>query len=327
MNNFLTPINSSTYCVDVLYPEPQHTAAYLIVTDNTATLIDTGAINGEQQILTALAQVGLRADNVRQIFITHAHLDHSGCAGQLMQIFPNAVLYGHPDAIRHIINPNETLVPAVRQLYGEEFFNQHYGQLLPIDSTRTHSLQDDEVISIGNNREIKTIYTPGHAWHHASFYDRAEKTIFCGDAYGISYNPINQGERYLLVPVMPPSQFNPEAMLASNQKILDSSATTAALSHFGTVAVDEKNTQTLSDTLARWQGYAATAWQNPDTFSEKFESALIDDLTKQLKQMGLDATDGMAKHQTDLWLNVRGFEHYLRRQTLKGISLASLFSW
>ena len=36
-------------------------------------------------------------------------------------------------------------------------------------------------------REFDIFYTPGHALHHHSLYDRKARAVFTGDVFGVSY--------------------------------------------------------------------------------------------------------------------------------------------
>ncbi len=311
-------INDTTYCVDMLYPIKRQTAAYIIIENGAATIIDCGAKQGDQLLINALMSLGLKPKDVRWLIVTHAHLDHAGSAGQLMQILPEAIFCGHPAAIKHLINPNEKLVPASTTLYGSAFFKQYYGRLLPIDSRRTRCLEDCETIKLSAHRYLKTIYTYGHAWHHISLLDINESLIFSGDAYGISYTSLTDSatNQPLIVPVTPPTQFNPAAMAKSIELIYSSGAKTAALSHFSPTPINDHTALMLQNTLERWLELAKTLWQNGKStdFISQLRQALISDLKKTAQCLNIDANAAAKRHEGDILLSAKGFDYYLRRQ-------------
>ncbi len=61
--------------------------AYLVVEDHI-TVIDTGAPGSGARILQAVADLGRSPDDIRDIIITHAHLDHVGGLPELQQWVP-----------------------------------------------------------------------------------------------------------------------------------------------------------------------------------------------------------------------------------------------
>lgn len=134
--------------IDVSHPAPQYSCCYLIVEKGASALVDCGAKNGIATIMDTLAAQQIAPEQVQWIIVTHAHLDHAGAAAQLMQLFPNATLAGHPSAIKHLINPHKKLVPGVTKLYGKKWFDEQYGELLPINATRTRILADGESVML-----------------------------------------------------------------------------------------------------------------------------------------------------------------------------------
>jgi len=61
--------------------------AYLLV-DDGITVVDTGAPGSGERILTAVREIGRSPDDIRDIIITHAHLDHVGGLPELQRWVP-----------------------------------------------------------------------------------------------------------------------------------------------------------------------------------------------------------------------------------------------
>lgn len=295
---------SGTWQIDVMHPAPGRTCAYLLEDGGEGALIDCGGQNGIPLIRKAVADAGLKPEALRQIFVTHAHLDHAAAAGELMQIFPEAELRCHKDAARHLIRPGDKLLPAASKLFEPEFFKREYGEVIPADESRVRPLDEGDSANVGG-RTLETLYTPGHAWHHVVFYERAAGVLYAGDAYGISLPPDNEDCRFA-APVMPPNQFNPEAMRASIEKIKDLAPQKAALTHFGVV----DNSPALADiqivALEEWTQTARDIHgKDADGFREAFSRCVGDWLDRR-------AGDGAARryaHETHLTVN--GYEHWL----------------
>ena len=56
-------------------------------------------------------------------------------------------------------------------------------------------MEDGEVIELGHGRPLEFIHTRGHAKHHFVVHDSASRSVFTGDAFGISYRPILRNYR------------------------------------------------------------------------------------------------------------------------------------
>jgi len=114
------------------------------------------------RILALLAKHQL---TVRQIVITHAHIDHVASAQSLKQITGAPILY------------NQTDLPLVAMMDVQAgWFNLAVPNVLPPD----HSPADGEKVSVsGIDGEV--IYTPGHTEGSISLYIPKENLLLAGD--------------------------------------------------------------------------------------------------------------------------------------------------
>ena len=306
-NTTILEIAAGVYRVDVCHPSVGHTCCYLIVQDNHAVLIDCGAKKGIATITAALKKTGAVLD---WLIVTHAHLDHAGAAGQIMQLFPEAQLACHPDAIKHLANPDDRLVPAVKKLYSDVVFNEEYHPCLAIDETRLHSLADGVLVNW--RRALRVIHTPGHAWHHLSIHDETADMFYAGDAYGVSFVKDDNGVPFIL-PVMPLPQFAPEEMEKSINTLRALNCQRVALAHYGVIED--------SDSLAQQQKTALHAWlQIADDIAAAGLGDFLDEFQRRVKnwvsdmatKRGMDG-DSVAKiHAKDIWLDASGFKHLVK---------------
>ena len=76
----------------------------------------------------------------------------------------NAQLVVHPRGAKHMIDPSK-LITGASAVYGEQAFNELYGEIKPIDSKRVITPKDGETLEWAN-RPLTFIDTPGHASHH-----------------------------------------------------------------------------------------------------------------------------------------------------------------
>lgn len=154
--------------------------AYLLV-DEMPVLIDPGSTSAASELLSSSSKLGLDLENLSYIIPTHIHLDHGGGAGYLAQNLPKAKVVLHPRGARHMIDPSR-LSQGVRFVFGENF-RETLGPILPVPEDRIHVAGDGEVIRLGK-RELRIIFSPGHAVHHIAIQDSLTGGLFCGDALG-----------------------------------------------------------------------------------------------------------------------------------------------
>src|SRR3954471_9755299 len=80
-------------------------------------LVDPGPTTTIPNLTTALSRKGIRFEDVRQILVTHIHLDHSGGAGSIVEKYPHIEVVVHERGAAHLADPAKLLSSAGR-LYG-----------------------------------------------------------------------------------------------------------------------------------------------------------------------------------------------------------------
>ena len=70
--------------VDSGYHRPNMAACYLVESDTSVAIVETGTNDSVPRLLKALEERGWTADDVRYVIVTHVHLDHAGGAGSLL---------------------------------------------------------------------------------------------------------------------------------------------------------------------------------------------------------------------------------------------------
>jgi glyoxylase-like metal-dependent hydrolase (beta-lactamase superfamily II) len=219
--------------VDAEYLYPGHAAAHIIVDAGRAAFVDVGTNSSVPYLLGALEALGIAREAVDYLLLTHVHLDHAGGAGELMQALPRARALLHPRGAPHMIEPAK-LIAGSKAVYGEERFRRLYGELVPIAAARVQVVADGERVTLGQ-RTLELIHTPGHALHHYVVVDAAHRSIFSGDTFGISYRALDTDRGNFITPSTVPTQFDPEAHLASIDRMLAYEPESIYLMHFSRV--------------------------------------------------------------------------------------------
>ncbi|MFZ1891001.1 MAG: MBL fold metallo-hydrolase [Formosimonas sp.] len=302
------------YCFDSGYARPELAAIYLLVENGRAAFIDTGSNASVPNAIAALQKVGLDETSVDFVILTHIHLDHAGGAGLMMQKFPNAKLVVHPRGVRHMVEPSK-LVAGVTAVYGSEFVQSMYGDILPIAAERIIEAGDNFVLNL-NGRELVCIETDGHARHHNCIIDKKSDGIFTGDMFGLSYRETDVDDRVFIFPTTTPSQFDPQAMRRSIDKLVGISPKYMYLTHYGRVT----NVAQLSKEFLRHLSVAVdTALYvhglNLDAAArhKRITDALHAYVLMQLRLFGCSLSDAKIHDvfEGDIALNAQGMEVWL----------------
>lgn len=219
--------------VDSGYDRPGMAAIHLVIHHGRAAVIDTGTNASAPRVLAALAAAGIAPDHVDWVMLTHIHLDHAGGAGSLMCAFPNAKLLVHPRGVRHMIDP-EALWAGTSAVYGAERAFALYGRLAPVPAERIVAATDAFEIDMAGRR-FRILDTPGHARHHICIWDETARAFFTGDTFGLSYRELDVDGRASVFPTTTPTQFDPEALHTSIERLMSFAPEAMYLTHYSRV--------------------------------------------------------------------------------------------
>jgi glyoxylase-like metal-dependent hydrolase (beta-lactamase superfamily II) len=226
------------FAVDAGYVRPGLAAAHIIRQDGRAAFVDVGTAHSVPALLAALDQLGIAREAVDHVFVTHVHLDHAGGVGQLMRALPNARAVLHPRGAQHLIAP-EILTAASQAVYGDERFHALYGEIVPVAADRVRVTADGERFSLAG-RPFAVVHTPGHALHHHCLVDLDHAGIFTGDTFGLSYRELDTDQGAFIVATTTPTQFDPEQLLASVDRLLGYVPRAMYLMHYSRVTDVER---------------------------------------------------------------------------------------
>ena len=241
-------------------------------------LVDPGPATTLANLTAALEKKGIRFGDVRQILVTHIHLDHSGGVGSIVEQHPHIEVVVHGRGAPHLADPTKLLASAGR-LYAQDM-DRLWGDVKPVPAKNLRVVEGGETLTVVG-REVRIEYTPGHASHHVSYLDTAARVAFVGDTAGI-----RKGSGAYVMPPTPPPDIDIEAWRGSATKILAWDPDTIFLTHFGPHHGARQHFQAMFENLDSWSRIvcrllADTSLTDDDRQKRFIEEALLE-LTRKV---------------------------------------------
>jgi glyoxylase-like metal-dependent hydrolase (beta-lactamase superfamily II) len=256
--------------------QPDIIATVVLHHAGTLALIDPGPATTLPTLERELARRGFGVGDVRQLLLTHIHLDHAGAAGSLVRANPGIEVFVHEVGAPHMADPSRLMSSATR-LYGQDM-QRLWGEFLPVPVSRLRSLHGGERITVGG-RELEVVYTPGHASHHVSYFDRGSRIAFVGDTAGI-----RRGSGTYVLPPTPPPDIDLEAWRVSADRILAWDPDTLFLTHFGPFHGARPHFEELFDRLAQWSGLVRRLLADTALDDAERERQFVDECVRDLRR-------------------------------------------
>lgn len=200
---------------------PRVIASYLVHGPGGPMLVETGPGSTLPTLLAALNERGVSPSDIRNVLVTHIHLDHAGAAGWWAN--QGSTVHVHPFGAPHLIDPSKLIASATR-IYGDEM-DTLWGDILPAPEDKIVPVQDGDILEL-DGLSFTVVETPGHARHHHVYH--LEDIAFTGDAAGIKL----PGSPWIDVPA-PPPEFDLEAWRRTIDKIRHLECSTLYPTHYG----------------------------------------------------------------------------------------------
>ncbi|MEC5320270.1 MBL fold metallo-hydrolase [Brenneria populi subsp. brevivirga] len=149
---------------------------------NEAAIVDPG---GEaEKIKQAVSQAGIA---VKQILLTHGHLDHVGAAAELAEYYQVPILGPQAEDAFWLDG-----LPAQSRMFG-------LGDCQPLKPTRW--LKEGDEVKVGEVT-LAVFHCPGHTPGHIVFFDAASRLAQVGDVIfngGVGRSDFPQGDHQALI--------------------------------------------------------------------------------------------------------------------------------
>ncbi len=219
-------------------------ASFLLLGEDGAALVESGPTTCLDRLRAGLKEHGVSHEDVREVFLTHVHLDHAGASGHLAEGLPNATFYVHEVGHPHLVDPSK-LVKSATRIYGERM-DELWGEARPVPEDRVVILKDGEETETAGGILVAHD-TPGHAYHHFAYLESGSGSLFTGDVAGIRL----PGQSYIRPPT-PPPEVDVEAWVRSINHIRQIGPASLWPTHFGSYEDVERHLGELEQRLQDW---------------------------------------------------------------------------
>jgi glyoxylase-like metal-dependent hydrolase (beta-lactamase superfamily II) len=274
----IKPIASGLDYVDLRFlGMPEIIATAILHGPSGVALIDPGPSTTIENLRAALDRKGIGFGDISQLLLTHIHLDHAGATGSLVRENPSIQVLVHDVGAPHMADPAKLIASATR-LYGEADMQRLWGEFVAVPKANIRALRGGETIAAGG-RELEVAYTPGHAWHHVSYFDPASRVAFVGDTGGI-----RRGEGTYVMPPTPPPDIDLEAWRESEDRILSWGPDALFLTHFGPFRGARLQFQQLRDNIEGWNRVVRRLIADESLTEAQRQDAFVEDALRELRR-------------------------------------------
>jgi glyoxylase-like metal-dependent hydrolase (beta-lactamase superfamily II) len=161
---------------------------YILVGEDRTVLVDTGiAGTPEEVIIPYLEEIGLSLEDIDEVIISHADVDHCGGNRALKERHPSLWFScGEPD--RAYIETKKVMLAEIyrwSEPYGFgldedslDWIRRELGGDSPIDA----GLRGGETMRLGPDRRIEILHLPGHTLGHLGIWDPKNNAAIIIDA-------------------------------------------------------------------------------------------------------------------------------------------------
>jgi glyoxylase-like metal-dependent hydrolase (beta-lactamase superfamily II) len=233
---------------------PRYIASCLLASENEIAIVDPGPSHSVDVLRRKLADVGVSISDVTTILLTHIHLDHAGVTGTLVAENPIIRVFVHERGAAHLVEPTRLLQSAA-SVFGAKG-DEYWGAVEAVPTENVNVLRGGEQLELGS-RKFEVLYTPGHAKHHVSYFERERGIAFVGDALGIRTND------FFVYPATPPPDVDLERLQASADLIESCKPKRLFLTHFGLMGEVEWHLADFRKRLGRWSEFVRQSLEQP----------------------------------------------------------------
>ena len=152
-------------------------------------MIDTGYENSYEAVLKKYQKLLIRPEDIRYLFLTHAHDDHAGFLEEWMSKHPHTQVIAHEKAIDGLRQGQNRFAGGCSTMMAFLFCQlmallgngeHRYPRLSEEHLAQIITLNEKNIPELENILQGKILFTPGHTADSISLV--VDGNLFCGDA-------------------------------------------------------------------------------------------------------------------------------------------------
>ncbi|MBA2611759.1 MAG: MBL fold metallo-hydrolase [Bacteroidetes bacterium] len=196
-----------------------------LIDDNGLTLVDTGFKNNTDKIFSAIKTGGKNPEDIKQIILTHCHLDHTGSVAEIKRRL-GVPIYAHSidaDLIEQGIAGRQPfhISPGIMNWLLFNILIKPTGNTIePVNIDER--LKDNDIIPIAGG--IQVIHTPGHSDGHISLLLRSEGVLIaadiCANVVGLGLSVLYEDPKLCVSSIMKTASFDFDKAVFGHGKLL-----------------------------------------------------------------------------------------------------------
>ena len=247
MRDLTDNFSTSNVTIDLKHGNrDRYIACCLLDCGQELALLDPGPTSTLAELVRNLDERGASIPDIGTILLTHIHFDHAGATGTLVEQNPRIRVFVHERGAAHLIDP-ERLLKSASRVFGSNI-EEFWGAFKPVPAQNLTVLNGGEEITIGERR-FETLYTPGHAIHHVSYFEMDSKVAFVGDAAGVRIT-----DSYVY-PATPPPDVDLAQLNESVNLIESRQPQRLFMTHFGLAGNVKWHMTEFRKRLERWSEF------------------------------------------------------------------------
>ena len=175
---------NNVFCIDThMFGFPQYMSCYLIKGKELA-LVDTGMADKLDYVLAGIKNHGFSVEDITHVFVSHCeHPDHAGNVAPILELASKAKAYINPVGLKNLLDPS--IQHKERMATLPERMWKRFQLPKPTPRDRIILLEDGQVIDLGDNVKLKSVFTPAHQPSGYVLFDLKNDGLFINDLGGI----------------------------------------------------------------------------------------------------------------------------------------------
>jgi glyoxylase-like metal-dependent hydrolase (beta-lactamase superfamily II) len=180
------------------FPGLDRVNCYLLEDHDALTLVDCGlyqldeeSAHGWKDVEAAFEATGHSPGDVSRLFVTHAHIDHYGMAGEFVsRTGAELVMHSTTPEDLEVYRDPSALIARLKEMFADhgvgpelveeltkyEDWRGFVSRVVEPDTV----VNDGDVIEVGGRRWT-CVYTPGHARSHVCLWSESDRVLISGD--------------------------------------------------------------------------------------------------------------------------------------------------